>query len=140
MALNRFVWVLLLVGLLNSCHQQKKNAAPPEVPAKRTFPSIEELKGKSFEEAKHLLGRTILDDEYYFKDASLGEFRITLLNFFQITDTSNYNKRIKEATWFYGLENREAKYLTIWYVQEGQRWKYLDLLESLEGESCGPFG
>ena len=133
MALNRFVWVLLLVGLLNSCHQQKKNAAPVEVPAKRTFPTIEELKGKSFEEAKRLLGRTIVEDEYYFKDAILGEFRVNLLNFFDQTDTSDYYKRIKEATWFYGLEEGRTKYLTIWYVQEGQRWTYLDLADYLEG-------
>lgn len=133
MALERLVWVVLLVGTLNSCNQQQSQPATQvEVPTKPPLPSIEELKDKNFEEAKRRLGSPSIANEYYFKDANLGEFRVGLLNFFSFNDSTDRYKRIKEATWDYGLEKGQAKLLTIWYVQEGQRWKYLDIVEYLQ--------
>jgi hypothetical protein len=125
---------VLLIGLLNSCNQQNtKNTQPLEIAARDSLPSLAELEGKRFNETQQLLGKPLTDDEYLFGNAILGEFRITLLNYFDIKDSTDQKKLIKEVTWRYGKEEGRAKFITVWYVKEHQQWKFLNLNEYFEG-------
>jgi hypothetical protein len=129
------VLLVLLVGLFNNCnHHNSKNTPSDKVTTPTQLPDVDQIKGKSFKEAEQLLGTPKSVEEFYFGEAILGEFRITLLNFFNQKDSTDRQKLIKEATWQYGKEMGQIKYLTVWFVKEGQQWKFLELTEYLEGD------
>ena len=127
--------VLILLVILTACHQQKSETQVQQEDTKnRPLPTLDQLKGKPFSEAQRLLGKPGYghDLEYPLWEAT-DEFRGALFNYFDIKDTVDLNKRIREATWPYGMEKDRRAFLTIWYVKNRDQWEYVDLYVWIEG-------
>jgi hypothetical protein len=124
---------IVLITLLISCNQQSKNTKPVATKSPVRLPGVEQVEGKPYSEAQRLLGEPVTNDEYYFGKVLLGEFRVPLTNFFDVKDSADQKRLIKEVTWHFGRQESYANFITVWYVKEGEQWKYLDYIEYIEG-------
>jgi|GEM_PF-2015094 len=133
MALKMFFGVVLTMYFC-SCNQQNKNNPQDTITTpkitdtvqEKQLPGMDEIKGKNFTEVRQLLGKPQWEEEFYFGEAVLGEFRVNLLNFFNHKDSTDRQKMIKEVTWPYGKEEGQNKNITVWFVKEGQQWIFVD--------------
>ena len=127
--------MLILLGILTACNQQTNETEVQQNNIdKRPLPTVSQLKGKPFLEAQRLLGKPGYgyDKEYPLWEAT-DEFRGPLFNYFDIEDSVDLKKRIREVTWPYGIEKDRRKLLTIWYVKNRDQWEYVDLYEWIQG-------
>ncbi len=127
--------LFILLGILSACNPKATETQVQQEDIKnRPLPTVNQLKGKPFLEAQRLLGKPGYgyDKEYPLSDAS-DEFRAPLFNYFNIEDSVDLKKRIREVTWPYGMEQDRRKLLTIWYVKNGDQWEYVDLYEWIQG-------
>ncbi len=127
--------ILILLVTLTACHQQRRERQVQQEDTKnRPLPTLDQLKGKPFLEAQRLLGKPGYgyDKEYPLWEAT-DEFRGPLFNYFDIEDSVDLKKRIREVTWPYGMEKDRRKLLTIWYVKNRDQWDYVDLYEWIQG-------
>jgi hypothetical protein len=136
MVMKKVVFILLVI--LTACHQQTSERQVQQEDAKnRPRPTLDQLKGKPFSEAQRLLGKPGYghDLEYPLWEAT-NEFRGPLFNYFDIKDSVDLKKRIREATWPYGYDKEMAQHkrLTIWYVKKDSQWVFVDIYDWHEGD------
>lgn len=76
----------------------------------------------SLVEAEKHFGPPVSKDEFIV-DGALPEFRISLYRYYSKNQYLHDTILVKEYTW----KKDEANNITIWYVQDGNTWKCIDL-------------
>jgi hypothetical protein len=128
--------MLMMLVILTACNQQTSETQVRHEDSKNDpLPTLDELKGKSLSEVVKLLGQPGSNQEYPLREAT-NEFRGALFNYFDIKDSVDLKKQIKEVTWPYGYDKEMAQHkrLTIWYVKKDGQWVFVDIYEWHEGD------